>query len=166
MREPFRPRVWWSPTAGVIEQVERRWPEEPPRYVRTRDRRVTEIPDDAVELLGALVPAVDVVKTVAAGIKANLGPDHVMGSLVAECYEDFARAAIAAMPKQAVSWEQVEQAALFMFAVRTYTHGRPDYAGKCWEQVIDDDDREAWRRTARDLLAFVGITVEDGERQP
>ena len=74
------------------------------------------------------------------------------------------RAQLAAMPEPAVSREQVEQAALFMFAVRTYTHGRPDYARKCWEQVIDDDGREAWRRTARDLLAFAGITVEDGEQ--
>lgn len=49
-REPFRPRVWWSPTQGVIEQVEPRWPDEPMRCVRTRDRYVVPVPDDAVEL--------------------------------------------------------------------------------------------------------------------
>lgn len=51
-----RPRVWWSPAQGVIEQVEPRWPDEPMRCVRTRDRYVVPVPDDAVELHAAPEP--------------------------------------------------------------------------------------------------------------
>ena len=51
----FRPRVWWSPTAGVVEQVPPRSPDEQPCYVRTNDamRRLIDVPDDAVELVPA-----------------------------------------------------------------------------------------------------------------
>lgn len=47
----WRPRVWWSQSQGVIEECFPRWPGEEPRFVRTRDRRVVPIPDDAVELV-------------------------------------------------------------------------------------------------------------------
>jgi hypothetical protein len=176
VRAPFRPRVWWSPAQGVIEQVEPRWPGEEMRVVRTRDRRVVQVPDDAVELVASPEPSGDVVETVAEALrKAGFAdPDDdtmpVFYSGVVDYWEsriehwtpvtEVARAAIAAMPPQGVTQEQIEQAALFLFAVRTYSHRRPDYARKCWEVVIDDDGREAWRRTARDLLAFAGVPVQ------
>lgn len=111
----------------------------------------------------------DVVEAVARAI-CNVGRDTDLWSsdeLGQSTREDIlaeARAAIAAMPQDGVTIEQVEQAALFMFAVRTYSHKRPDYARKCWALAIDEGDREAWRRTARDLLAFTGIPVQDGEQ--
>lgn len=45
-----RPRVWWSPTEGFIEECPLRWPDDERRMIRTRDRHVVSIPEDAVEL--------------------------------------------------------------------------------------------------------------------
>lgn len=44
------PPVWWSPTHGLIEVTHKRWPDDEQRRVRIADRRVIELPDDAVEL--------------------------------------------------------------------------------------------------------------------
>lgn len=140
----------WLPPAAVQERVEACQP------TATNDQTGSSEPPD------------DVVEAVARAI-CNAGRDYdrwasdKLGHLEREDLRVEARAAIAAMPKPAVTPEQVEQAALFMFAVRTYNHRRADYARKCWELTIDEDDREAWRRTARDLLAFAGVTVEDGD---
>jgi hypothetical protein len=120
-RAPFRPRVWWSPTQGVIEQVEPHWPGEEMRVVRTRDRWVVQVSDDAVEL-----------------------------------------AAIAAMPPQGVTAEQVRH-----LLVDAYLRGRDDE-----RDGIDPKDGDELYYAVRtgdarsaEYLAALGIPVQDGEQQ-
>lgn len=94
MPEPFpqpaveRPRVWWSPTEGVIEETARRWHDEESRTVRTRDRHDVAIPDDAVELLVVSADVREVLVYVSRG----------RGYVDVEPYPDFeARRALGAL---------------------------------------------------------------------
>jgi hypothetical protein len=52
------PPVWWSPTHGLIEVAHKVSPDDE-RLVRVADRRVIELPGDAIELRPVPAPVVD-----------------------------------------------------------------------------------------------------------
>lgn len=46
-----RPRVWWSPTLGLVQELPARWPGDLNLIRNCIGGRRTDLPDDAMELV-------------------------------------------------------------------------------------------------------------------